>query len=219
MSETTVTPPVELPENIAVLIEIDTEFRAADMYASGNDADDAEYVRQHNDGELCAYVVSLVDVNDDDRNPFPLANIGGVDSKHIGIDGWYTTIASIPDEYIRDSIVPDLITELPAPQADAPTGEQPDVPALRIISAERLAAGDMFWGHVEDGSHLSLELKAMKVLAVSPADDYLTRVVLEIPEDDRVPDITGEADTEEVTQFNRGTQVAIEFKAHPLAVR
>lgn len=103
----------QLPPNVGVLIEIDHDYDPRTGYDTGDAADNAEHVRQHESGELTAYEVSLVQV-DEYGNMVGIKkfggtflpeylgpSLGGCDVEHGAADGLYTTLESVPDEFLR----------------------------------------------------------------------------------------------------------------------
>lgn len=106
-----------------MLIEFDDDFDPRTSYDSGDAADNDEYVRRHMAGELTAYEVSLVQV-DEYGNMVGVQKFGGTflpeflgpslcgcDVEHGAADGLYTTLESVPDEYLRH-VAADLVEEL-----------------------------------------------------------------------------------------------------------
>lgn len=112
-----------LPKNVGVLIEIDQDFDPVGSYDSGDAADNADYVRRHREGKLTAYIVSLVEVTEDGMmvaygsalgkfSPtFRGPSLCGCDVENGAAEGLYTTLESVPDEYLR-SVAGELVEEL-----------------------------------------------------------------------------------------------------------
>lgn len=111
----------ELPPNVAALIEFDEHDPGGHDF--GDAAENAAYTKQFITGEMTCYSVSLVRADDDGNMiatrsnleaafiPEFLGSIGGCDSENGNAEGLYSTLASIPDDYLR-SLAAELVNEL-----------------------------------------------------------------------------------------------------------
>ena len=121
MNTTATAPAIIIPAGYAILIEIDTDFDPATS-VDWSEAETAAYVAEFERGELTAYSVSVVRVDDDgdviskrygdgSYGPVRLASLWGCDVATAYADGVYTDAASIPDDYLR-TIAGEVLSEI-----------------------------------------------------------------------------------------------------------
>ncbi len=96
----------ELPDDMAVVIEVDTDYDPATSVDWPAD-ETAAYVERFRRGELTAYGVMLVKGVARDV----IGSLWGCDVETSNADNVYYTLASIPDDYLREVAV-ELLAEV-----------------------------------------------------------------------------------------------------------
>lgn len=104
-----------LTDRHVIRIVIDENFEAAGSVSWDDPEAEAEYVAKFETGELTAYGVMLLLLDEDGEDEEELlGSLWGCDVENGAADGTYSRLEDVPDDYLRE-VAADLVSEAPEP--------------------------------------------------------------------------------------------------------